>query len=381
MSLGVNLSIGRSGPATFGGSGLPVSIKDKLLFLGSYSSIVDGKMPNALGSDWITVNGIVGSETYQCPNTAEYKSADKDLYWFDFSGARAVTSSDMVSYDLSRTFIYYNGASPFNIISIAIAKQDAIFTQEELDTITKYFHLSIFWSGGIEIYGEIKNNATLGKREYASLYSILSDGNSKFYDFTDVSSITKDGSNRVSSVGDMLGSGANLIQATQLNQPIFSSEGVTFDGVNDSLQALFSLSQPISIYYAFKQITWVSSAQLLDGNGNRNLAITQNPSSPSLTFWPSGGGGAADSSSAIGQKSIIRIVANGASSSYIVNDHGNGILNAGTMAVNGITLGRRGNFESFYGNFIGYGLIVRTVADSIDVSNKINSLLKSKYNI
>lgn len=378
MSLGVNLGIGLTNQLAFG-RGLPYTIKNKLLFLGNYSSIVDGKMPNALGSDWLTVNGVAGSETYQCPNTPEYKSADKDLYWFDFSGARAVTSSDMVSYDLNRTFIYYNGSSPFNIISIAIAKQDAIFTQEELDTITKYFHLSIFWSGGIEIYGEIKNNAILGKREYVSLYSILSDGNSKFYDFTDISRITKDGSNRVSSVEEMLGSGANLIQATQLNQPIYSSDGITFDGVNDSLQALFSLSQPISIYYAFKQITWVLSAQLLDGNGNRNLAITQNPSSPSLSFWSLGS--VADSSSAIGQKSIIRIVANGASSSYIVNDHGNGILNAGTVAMNGITLGRRGNLESSYGNFIAYGLVVRTVADSIDVSNKINSFLKSKYNI
>ena len=48
-------------------------IEVKMLFWGMYSEISGGQMPNKVSgsSDFLTVTGVTGSETYQCPDTAQ----------------------------------------------------------------------------------------------------------------------------------------------------------------------------------------------------------------------------------------------------------------------------------------------------------------------
>ena len=59
-----------------------------------------------------------------------------------------------------------------------------------------------------------------------------------FWDIQTLSTITKDGSNRVSSWVDKLGGVKSVVQAGADNtKPIWSSESISFDGVAQFLQS------------------------------------------------------------------------------------------------------------------------------------------------
>lgn len=132
---------------------------NKLLFYGLYSEISDGKMPNKIGSDWLTVSGSVGSETYQCPNATPYIDADTDYIWFNTNGdQRIVSTSELIGYDLQRTPVKYDNSTPYQIRAIAIIKSGETLTESEKNIIFKYFELPVFWDGLLNIYGRIKGN-------------------------------------------------------------------------------------------------------------------------------------------------------------------------------------------------------------------------------
>ena len=159
IGIGIGLRIGKSG-----NNGLLLSIKNKLLFLGYYSQISEGKMSNILGSDWLTVSGSVGSESYQCPNTSLYIAADTDYIWFKTdSSQRFTTTSELVEYDFSRTFVKYQDNTPYSLQVIAIAKSGETFSETEMNAIRDYFHLSIWWDNTLSSYGNLKGNRGIGR--------------------------------------------------------------------------------------------------------------------------------------------------------------------------------------------------------------------------
>jgi len=74
----------------------------EVLFFGLYSEISGGQMPNKVtgSSDYLTVAGAAGSETYQAPNTAPYIAADTDYIWFKTDESqRTVTTAELIGYD------------------------------------------------------------------------------------------------------------------------------------------------------------------------------------------------------------------------------------------------------------------------------------------
>lgn len=141
------------------------SVVSKLQYRGVNSEIAGGHMPNKLGSDYITVSGSAGSETYQVPNTASYISADTDYIWFKTDASPRITTTDeLIGYDLPRTWIKYDNVSPYAIREILIPKAGETFTTTEMNNIRDYCQLPIFWSGVFSLNGNLKQNRPLPKK-------------------------------------------------------------------------------------------------------------------------------------------------------------------------------------------------------------------------
>jgi len=89
------------------------------------------------------------------------------------------------------------------------------------------------------------------------------DGNSwGIYDFRQC---LKDSYSYVSQITDLSGYNNHLLQATALNQGLYTSEGILHDGVNDFYKTLpATLNQPTLIYLVGKEITWTDIDTLYD---------------------------------------------------------------------------------------------------------------------
>lgn len=135
------------------------SCQPEVLFFGLYSDISGGQMPNRKmgSSDYLTVAGAVGSETYQCPNTAPYIAADTDNIWFKTDETqRTVTTAELIGYDLQRTPVKYEDDIPNEIVAIIIL--NAAVTGSKRDRLFKDMILSPWWDDSYNDYGHIKDN-------------------------------------------------------------------------------------------------------------------------------------------------------------------------------------------------------------------------------
>lgn len=135
----------------------------KFLFFGETSKITGGKLYNQKSgaTDWLTVAGSAGSETYQAPNTAAYIAADTDYIWFKTDTTlRTVTTAELVGYDLQRTPVKFGDNAPYAIDWIAIMEPTATFTATELNQLFQYFELPVEWHNDTNAYGHIKGNRT-----------------------------------------------------------------------------------------------------------------------------------------------------------------------------------------------------------------------------
>ena len=154
----------------------------EVLFFGLYSDISGGQMPNRKSgsSDYLTVAGTAGSETYQCPNTAPYITADTDYIWFKTDESqRTVTTAELIGYDLQRTPVKYEDESPNEIVAIIIL--NAAVTGTKRDNLFRDMWLSVWWDDSFCDYGHIKDNRGAGQQLWTP-EAVIS-----FYDtFTDI---------------------------------------------------------------------------------------------------------------------------------------------------------------------------------------------------
>lgn len=147
--------------------------QSEVLFFGLYSEISGGQMPNKVtgATDFLTVAGVAGSETYQCPNTAPYQTADTDYIWFKTDvSQRTTTTAELIGYDFTRTIIKYANAAPYAIEAIMILSSDVDTAKMRDD-----FDLSIWWSNVLSAYGNVKENRGVGQSVW-SLIPIIPTG-------------------------------------------------------------------------------------------------------------------------------------------------------------------------------------------------------------
>lgn len=197
--------------------------------------------------------------------------------------------------------------------------------------------------------------------------AILDDGNTiAWYQGDNLATITKDGSNFVSRWNDKLASGRDLIQATGTNQPLWVSPNyIQFDGIDNFMKCgAFTFVQPEFIYMIVKQITWVSSDYIFDGNAQNSMALQQYNVTPKICPY-AGGTYPYNSDLIIDTWAILRVLfdAAGAGGKIIVDANAPTAGTSGTANAGGFTLGAAGN-NSWFGNIAVKEVILRRIIDT-----------------
>jgi len=138
----------------------------EVLFYGLVSEISGGQMPNKVtgATDYLTVAGSAGSETYQTPNTASYIAADTDYIWFKTDASqRTTTTAELIGYDFPRTIVKYADSPPYAIESIMILKAGETLSTSKENAMRDAFDLSIWWSNVLSTHGNVKDNRGIGQ--------------------------------------------------------------------------------------------------------------------------------------------------------------------------------------------------------------------------
>lgn len=195
--------------------------------------------------------------------------------------------------------------------------------------------------------------------------------------------ITKDGgTNEVSAWNDKLGSGHNLTQSTALKKPIWSADGVLFDGSNDLMKtASFTLIQPTFVYIVLKQVTWTLNDRFFDGYTKDTTYLFQAVSSPQIKAVGGSSSHTQTKFMNIDQFAVIRTLFDGANGFFQVNSWPKVAANLGTANFNGFTLGANGNGTAAWSNIQVKEVIVRKVSDNADTHLAIATYLKNKYSV
>ncbi len=210
---------------------------------------------------------------------------------------------------------------------------------------------------------------------------ILSDGNTLAWLDMALRYIIKDGSDFVSQWTDRSGQDNHLPQAIGTNQPLWSSDGVLFDGVDNFMKAVgFTYGQPEQIYIVLKQVTWTISEFVMDGSaGGQRGILYQRTATPGLMVF-AGIDSSLNNNLAIGAFGIIRILFNGASSKFQINETAAITADFGSNDMDGFTLGA--NFvPGNYSNIEVKEIILRDIDDTDANEQEIYDYLAEKYSI
>jgi hypothetical protein len=209
--------------------------------------------------------------------------------------------------------------------------------------------------------------------------AIINDGNTVgWYLSQDLTTVTKDGSNLVSAWNDKLASGHNLVQAIGTNQPLWSVDGILFDGVDNFMKTgAFTLNQPEFVYAVIKQVAWGSGPYLWDGYGLNGGMIRQSAVPPEIRQY-AGAYGPVNNGLAVGSWGIVRALFYGASSKLICNTNSVSGTDIGAGNMGGFTLGASGS-NAVFSNIQVKEIILRKVSDSSGDETAIYNYLKNKY--
>ncbi len=202
-----------------------------------------------------------------------------------------------------------------------------------------------------------------------------------WYVYNALQTITKDGSELVLDWEDKLGSGRDLEQADGGKQPTWSATGITFDGVDNYMKVTggFAYTQPEIIYIVYRLISYTNDRYVFDGGtDNTGVIINQAPSPNSKAF--AGAFSGANANLVVGSFGIIRVLFNGASSSYQIDETAAVTGNFGASDMGGFTLASKSDGTS-PGNIQVKEIILRNTADDAATQAIIYNYLATKYDL
>lgn len=123
----------------------------------------------------------------------------------------------------------------------------------------------------------------------------------------------------VSAWADQSGNGNDLVQATGTNQPALQADNsILFDGVDNQMEATFTLNQPCTFYLLLKQVTWALSDVIFDGSAAQTQ-LTQTATTPGLKLVP-GASFPQNNSLTLDAYGVVTAIFNGASSLLQINN-------------------------------------------------------------
>lgn len=155
---------------------------------------------------------------------------------------------------------------------------------------------------------------------------------------------------------------------------------VFFDGAAHFMKcSAFTLNQPETIYLVAKQVTWLDTKYLCNGNAVNTGVLYQSTTTPRLSIY-AGSVAGADTNLAVGSRGVVGVVFNGAASSLQVNGNASATVDAGLSNMGGFTLASNTGAGNF-GNIQAYEALIYNVAhDAATRANVIRALM-SKHGV
>lgn len=283
-------------------------------------------------------------------------------------------------------------AAPTNVVLTFPSAKPALGASDF--TIAGFTISSASWTGAVLTlvlsrpvliyYGNLTITFVTTGQTATVINNVMDDGDTvAWYDFTDSSSITKDAeTNEVSLCKDRLGSNRDLVQNGANKKPIFSTEGITTDGVNDFMNATFTLNQPVFIFIVFRNNVALYNQFVFDGRDVGKCYMFQaavshvfRVSADTAKYSDNGA-----TKLAVGDTGVARVLFNGANSRFKI-DLTAVITDFGVGDMGGFCIGARGDGLKHWGNYTYKEIIIKKAAPALDIENDIYKHLRSKHNI
>ena len=176
---------------------------------------------------------------------------------------------------------------------------------------------------------------------------------------------------------DQSASAVNMSQATSASRPTYNTNQqnglplITGDGVDDFMKTgVITVSQPTTVFLAFKYITFVPKFQIIDGLISSGLQFRMDSSAPTIGIFAGGTFIPPGTVATAGAFQIMTGIFNGASSAAQTNNGAKGITaNVGTNSSNGITLFARPAPDRFTNASVGEILVYNSALSDSDSTN------------
>ena len=219
--------------------------------------------------------------------------------------------------------------------------------------------------------------------DYDALYAALDDGNTVAL-FTFEEGVTVEDTDKVILLKNLMGSsGWNLAELgdSDASRPTLTSTGILFDGIDDVMKmasAQSALSQPNTIYYVWRNITYTSGRRLVSFGSANAVDFRQYGTGGRIAFYTSAALQITADYSTLGARAIATVVLNGASSSLQLNKSPLVTGDLSTRTINILWLGSdlAGGNKSNH-EFV--GLIIRNGVDNETKQAEIWNALNDRY--
>lgn len=227
----------------------------------------------------------------------------------------------------------------------------------------------------VSLNGQILRYSNYTVGDTLTWQGVIGDTNTiGWYDATKTSSITKDGSNLVSSWADLSGNGNDLVQTTETYKPTWTDAAFDFISFADDdilADAAFALSQPVSIWIVLRNESFTNFDYVMRFNSSPDYHISQT-NGPTFTLNM---GTALSKSVSEDTWDIYEFVLNGVSSSITIN---NGAATTGDANTGSLTYFRIGH-TSLCADVDIAEIIVRDQEDIAESKTLIYNYLNTKY--
>lgn len=166
----------------------------------------------------------------------------------------------------------------------------------------------------------------------------------------------------VASWGDVMsGFNRDLLQGTDgARPPLQSDNSILFNGTDEFLSVAWVNAQPITAYLLFKQISWTATDNILDFNNGGTGNFVQAGTTPEIRM--NFGSALSGQTLTLDTYGAACGVANGASSSFQINNATPTTGDAGALTADIITLGGAGSGGSNFSNIQAKELILFAAA-------------------
>lgn len=209
-----------------------------------------------------------------------------------------------------------------------------------------------------------------------------------WYDASDLASITKDGSDRVSQWNDKSGNAYHLAQATGGNQPLWVDAAqnglavIRTDGSRFMNYDWATLAQPFTVICC-SELPNSNSRIIISGQAPDDIYVWHK--SGNANEWRVNAGTEVNFTDAglLGADAYATLIFNGASSAFRVNGVSKSTSNPGSGGLTGLTISRNGNSggTAFFGELDYFEIIIYNKALNSTEYGQVESYLASKWGI